>query len=220
MSGLQLFVAGPADVALVREFHERMATCYARYGASAAVTAPSAGALVRYLVVARDGEMVAGIRIHTRHRDGRLPLEAYLREHPVVQAEIARRAPEGLAELCGLWSAPDVARTGIGEHVVGAAVAVSPGFGLRHLCSFAHQFNRFTRKVGFEPDGRIGEHAWPDERHRSTVNWCDAALLPTAEAEVRERILALRALASRRPGAPLPLGFQPARPVEPLTART
>lgn len=220
MAAFHFYIAGADDAALVAEFQELQADCYARYGAAAAVASSPPHAEVRYLVVVRDGRMVAGIRFHPRRAGILLPLEDYFGDHPVVGEELEARTPEGIAELCGLWSRKEVARTGIGGYIVGAAVAVAPAYGFRHLCSFAHQFNRFTRKVGFEPDVRIGEHAYPDARYRSTVNWCDAISFPTADAEVRTRILWLRAQASRAAGAPLPLGFHPPRRVEVPVRRT
>lgn len=214
MAAFHFFMASADETALVREFHELQADCYARYGAAAAVAPLPPHNEVRYLVVARDSRMVAGIRFHPRRSGVPLPLEDYFRDDPNVHEELEVRTPEGIAELCGLWSRSEVARSGIGGYIVGAAVAVAPDYGFRHLCSFAHQFNRFTRKVGFEPDVRIGEHPYPDARYRSTVNWCDAVTFPTADPEVRARILWLRAQASRAAGAPLPLGFHPPRRVE------
>lgn len=183
---------------LVCEFQRGQRACYARYGAE--VVTASDGSIDRalYLVVHRDGRMVAGIRIHRRERERRLPLERPLSSHPLVRRELAWRESAGLAELAGLWSAPDIAKTGIGGAVVGAAVAIAPALGLRHLCSFAHQFNRFTRLVGFEPDASIGEHPYPDDRYRSTVNFCDAVTLATADARVAEWVRGRRADVERR----------------------
>ena len=202
-----------AEASWVAEFDREQAACYARYGASGAITPPSHGDRTRYIAVMRDGTMVAGIRIHPKSPGVPLPFEAYLELGDDARHELAWRAEDGVAELAGLWSSASVAGTGIGGYVVGAAVAVAPLHGLRHLCSFAHQFNRFTREVGFEPDARVGEHAYPDRRYRSTLNWCDAVELATATPAVRERIFALRA-AARAGGRHclLPMPFQPTYP--------
>ncbi len=220
MGAFHFSVVGPnADPSLIRSFHEHQSACYARYGAINAMTVPVADDEVGYLVVTREHQMVAGIRIHVRRPNRLLPFEHYFVGDDFVRGEVESRSREGLAELAGLWSAPVVARTGIGGFIVGAAVAIAPYFGLRHLCSFAHQFNRFTRLVGFEPDARIGEHAYPDERYRSTVNWCDAVGFPTADPEVRQRILTLRKLSTGAAlGRPIALGFQEPTRVVPISS--
>lgn len=220
MAAFHFHVAPVSDRARILEFNDKLAACYARYGASAALRVPDETDDIRYLIVTRESQMVAGMRFHRRRAGLPVPMEGYFDQDGPVRAGLDARTDEGVAELCGLWSAPEVARTGIGGYVVGAAVAVAPYLGLRHLCSFAHQFNRFTRQVGFEPDPVIGEHAYPDERYRSTVNWCDAIDFPTADPEVRRRIQWLRSLAHDvLSGASLPLGFHPPRKIEPTARR-
>ncbi len=205
MSTFQFTVAD-ARAPWVDEFDRRQSECYARYGASAAVGVPERDDGTRYLRVTRDGAMVAGIRIHPRADRVPLPFEAYLEVDDHLAEQLAWRARSGIAELAGLWSSTSVARSGIGGYIVAAAVAVAPLLALRHLCSFAHQFNRFTRAVGFEPDVRVGEHPYPDPRYRSTLNWCDALELPTAAPGIRTHILALREAAST-PGSVMSLRF-------------
>lgn len=200
------FTVADARAPWVDEFHRRQSACYARYGATAAVTLPARGDGTRYLSVTRDGAMVAGIRIHPRTDRVPLPFEAYLDVDSRLAEELASRTRSGIAELAGLWSSTSVARSGIGGYIVAAAVAVAPLLALRHMCSFAHQFNRFTRAVGFEPDVRVGEHPYPDPRYRSTLNWCDALELSTAAPSVRAHILALREAAST-PGSLMSLRF-------------
>jgi hypothetical protein len=194
------------DRATAEAFHAQLIACYARYGASAAAIAPPVADVV-YLVVETERHMVAGIRLHRRGAN-RLPLESYFAQEPAVIDALDRRSGDGLAELCGLWSAPEVARTGIGGRVVGAAVAIAPYFGVRHLCSFAHQFNRFTRRVGFLADERVGDRPYPDARYRSTLNWCDAVAVTGADADVREQICRLRhAAGTVTAGERLPLAL-------------
>jgi hypothetical protein len=204
------FCVADAGAPWIGEFHHQQALCYARYGAIAAVTTPEPGDGTRYLIVTHERTMVAGIRIHARSETVALPLEACLAVDEYLGHQLASRAASGVAELAGLWSSASMARTGIGGYIVAAAVAIAPLFALRHMCSFAHQFNRFTREVGFEPDARVGEHPYPDPRYRSTLNWCDALELPTATPQARARIVALRDAASTLgPRAPVPLRFQP-----------
>ena len=92
--------------------------------------------------------------------------------------------------------------TGIGGPVIAAAVACAAAIRVRHLVSFAHDHNRFTRAVGFEPDARLGVHPYPDERYRSTVNWCHAFDPATAEPFVQRTIRRWRRHAVA--GVPLP----------------
>lgn len=202
MSELQFHLA--RDRATAEAFHQELAACYARYGASAAVTAPPSDG-VELLVVRRGERMVAGIRFHRRGAY-KLPLESYFDGDPIVCTALGERAAEGLAELCALWSCAEIAGSGIGGRVVGAAVAIAPYLGLRHLCSFAHQFNRFTRRVGFVADEGVGVRPYPDERYRSTLNWCDATDVPGADPDVRDQIHRLRrAAACVTRGASIPL---------------
>ena len=195
MARFRFRIVDPRERDVVAEFERELAACYARYRVAAAAGAPPAGP-VRYLVVtdAPGGDrLLAGVRVHVRDAAHPLPLEHKLPDHPVVRDELARRAGGGVAELTGLWSAPEVARTGIGEWVIGAAVAAADALALAHMVSFAHQFNRFTRRVGFEPDARIAPVAYPDARYQSTVNWCATEAIATAEPATRDWILALRA---------------------------
>jgi hypothetical protein len=186
--GFEIRVAAHEDPEIV-EFVAQQQACYARFGAR--VSPPPDDPLTQYLLVAIERQMVAGIRIHRRGAL-RLPLERYFETNDHLARELDRRTPDGLAELSGLWSNPLVAGTGIGGFVVGAAVAVAPWLRLRHLCSFAHQFNRFTRDVGFVPDPVIGTCPYPDARYESTINWCDAFDLAGAAPHARARILELR----------------------------
>ena len=210
-------VSGAEHREELETFEQLQAACYARYQVGLAARAPSFDDSVRYLIVTREGSMVAGIRIHTRRPDRPLPFEAYFAGNEQLAAELDWRMKDGIAELAGLWSSPEVARTGIGGFIVGAAAAAAPYLDLAHMVSFAHQFNRFTRQVGFEPDLSLGEHAFPDARYRSAVNWCETDSFKTADPEARTRILALRAGISQvLQGGKLPLGFHP--PTRPIVS--
>lgn len=163
--------------------------CYERFGVAAATVDVDATRGGVWCVVALRGDApVAGARVQLRLPDRPLPLEALLGGHPALAAELAARRADGIAEVGGLWAREDLAGTGIGAPVIAAAVACAAAIPVRHLVSFAHHLNRFTRAVGFEPDARLGVHAYPSERYRSTVNWCDAFEPSSAEPHVQRTI--------------------------------
>jgi hypothetical protein len=172
-----------------RQFVAGQRRCYERFGVAAAAEEVDATGGDVWCVVALRGETpVAGARLLVKTPDRPLPLERLLGVHSALAQELQARRVDGVAEVGGLWAAEDLAGTGIGGPVVAAAVACAAAIPVRHLVSFAHHHNRFTRTVGFEPDARLGVHAYPDERYRSTVNWCDAFDPKAAEPFVQRTI--------------------------------
>src|SRR5262245_12835712 len=131
-----------ADTALLEAFVEAQHACYGRFGvAGVAPAAARVAGLSAWLVSVHgaDGALLAGVRVEGRRP---LPVERAL-AHPALSRRLAALEPEGVAELCGLWAAPDLAGRGIGGPVIAAAVAVAPSLGFAWLCSFAHDRNRF-----------------------------------------------------------------------------
>jgi hypothetical protein len=186
-----------------RQFVAGQRRCYERFGVSAASAEVDAMGGDVWCVVALCGDAaVAGARLHVKTPGRPLPLERLLEGHAVLAEEIEFRRADGVAEVGGLWAAEDLAGTGIGGPVIAAAVACAAAIGVRHLVSFAHHRNRFTRAVGFEADARLGVHPYPDERYRSTVNWCDAFEPAAAEPFVQRTIRRWRRHAVA--GVPLP----------------
>jgi hypothetical protein len=174
---------------LWQQFVAGQRRCYERFGVAAASAEVDAmGGDVWCVVALRGDTPVAGARLLVKTPGRPLPLEHLLGRHPALAQELQARRAEGVAEVGGLWAAEDLAGTGIGGPVIAAAVACAAAIRVRHLVSFAHHHNRFTRAVGFEPDARLGVHPYPDERYRSTVNWCDAFELANAEPFVRRTI--------------------------------
>ena len=163
--------------------------CYERFGvAGASAEVDATGGDVWCVVALRGDAPVAGARLLVKTPGRPLPLEGLLGAHPALAQGCRARRAEGVAEVGGLWATEDLAGTGIGGPVIAAAVACAAAIPVRHLVSFAHHHNRFTRAVGFEPDARLGVHPYPDERYRSTVNWCDALDPVTAEPFVQRTI--------------------------------
>jgi len=186
-----------------QEFVAGQRRCYERFGVAAASVEVDATVADVWCVVALRGEaLVAGARLHVKTPGRPLPLEGLLGRHAALEEELHDRRAEGVAEVGGLWATEDLAGTGIGGPVIAAAVACAAAIPVRHLVSFAHHHNRFTRAVGFEPDARLGVHAYPDKRYRSTVNWCDAFEPATAEPFVQRAIQQWRRHALA--GDPLP----------------
>lgn len=169
----ELRSAALADAALAA-FDRAQAECYGRFGVAAAVVTPERHESIAYLWARHGGEPVAGLRIHRRRPDRPLPLERFHAGDPALLAAIDARAADGIAELAGLWSAPGWSGTGIGARIVAAAIERAAALGVRHLCSFAHQGNRFARRLGFRRDPLLRPLPYPDDRYRSTVLWCDA----------------------------------------------
>jgi hypothetical protein len=180
--------------------------CYERYGvAAASASVDVSGGHVWCVAALRGDAPVAGARLHVKTPFHPLPLERVLGGHAVLEEELRLRQADGIAEVAGLWAEPDWAGTGIGGPVVAAAMACAAALPVRHLVSFAHHLNRFTRTVGFEPDPRLGEHAYPDARYRSTVHWCDAFDPETAEPFVQRTVREWRRHALA--GGALPFGL-------------
>ncbi|MET0556774.1 MAG: hypothetical protein ABW221_27285 [Vicinamibacteria bacterium] len=172
-----------------RQFVAGQRQCYERFGVAAASAEVDETGGDVWCVVALCGEAaVAGVRLHVKAPGRALPLERLLGGHPALAQELHVRQAGGVAEVGGLWAAEDFAGTGIGGPVIAAAGACAAAIPVRHLVSFAHHHNRFTRAVGFQPDARLGVHPYPDERYRSTVNWCDTFELSTAEPFVQRTI--------------------------------
>lgn len=138
------------------------------------------------------GALEAGARIHLRERHATLPIETALAGNALLERKLADRACAGVAEVGGLWASENRSGSGIGGAVIASCVAYAAVVGVRHLVSLAHQYNRFTRRVGFDPDLEIGPQPYPDARYRSTVNWCDARDLASADTDVQAAIRAMR----------------------------
>jgi GNAT superfamily N-acetyltransferase len=168
--------------------------CYARYGASNASADydPFSGRVFALAVVDPDGVPVAGARIHVRDDAHPLPIERHFQNQPLLRAELECRMPRGVGEVGGLWACRELAGTGIGADIVAAAAAYAPLLGVRHLVAFTHHHHRFSDAVGFRRDERFPEKAYPDERYRSVVRWCDTRTLDTAAWTVRGAILQQR----------------------------
>jgi hypothetical protein len=163
--------------------------CYEQFGvAAASVEVDVTGGDVWCVVALRGEAVVAGARLQVKAPGRPLHLEGVLGLHSALEEELQARREDGVAEVGGLWATEDLAGTGIGGPVIAAAVACAAAIPVRHLVSFAHHHNRFTRAVGFEPDARLGVHAYPDGRYRSTVNWCDAFEPATAEPFVQRTV--------------------------------
>lgn len=163
-----------------RAFDRAQAECYARFGSSAAVRKAASDddaddSVIRLLLRCGD-EWVGGIRLHSRRVDRPLPLERFFAGDPMLRAAIDARAPAGLAELAGLWSAPRWSGSGVGAVIVARAIECAVDRGIRHLGCFAHHHNKFARRLGFRRDRSLRSLPYPDERYRSSVLWCDATL--------------------------------------------
>lgn len=189
-----------ADPSIWAHFHAQQRACYARYGATGALTEGRLDPAATWMVCVVDsaGTLEAGAKLSVRTRRHRLPIEVVLADDERLAAALEARSSEGVAEVGSLWAARTLAGHGIGGALIAATVAFSAMVGVRHLVSLAHQFNRFTRRVGFEPDPMFDSLPYPDARYRSTINWCDARDISGAEPEVRHAIFEMRRRAFSR----------------------
>lgn len=194
---------------LASAFFAGQAECYRRFGAEDALVDRRWDRELGWLVCVLDehGTLQAGARLCVRASTSPLPVEEPLGNHALLRWELERRSGQGIAEVGALWASPSTAGSGIGGAIIASSVAFAALIGVRNLVSLAHNYNRFTRRVGFEPDTRIGPQAYPDERYQSMVCWCDARDIPSADPVVQRAIFEMRRRAFL--GEPVPLSMYP-----------
>jgi hypothetical protein len=127
-----------------------------------------------YLVAALtpSGEPRAGLRLHRRTADRPLPLEEAVELPRRVKLKLDALEPEGLAELCAVWVAPDEKDRFLALRLVRYAMAAAPRVGLPNLVAFGGQHSiPLARRAGFQLDPTDPVFPYPDHRFLSRLVW-------------------------------------------------
>ncbi len=113
------------------------------------------------LVLAEDGEVVGGERIHMVHKDYPLPIENAItivdkKVHPLV----ASYAQKGLTgELCGLWNSKSIAGRGVSVLLTKLGVALAKILNMSSLFVLCAPYTvEMCQKAGFEIETSIGNN--------------------------------------------------------------
>ncbi len=154
------------------------------------------------IVESLDGANVyGGARIHVAGGTQALPIEdATGIMDPKIFDLVWSYAKEGTGEGCGLWNSREIAGYGIGSiFLTRAAIAIAPRIGLKTLFALCAPYTiNLTKSVGYRQETGVGNNGtfyYPKlDLLATTMILDDVALLPTASAEDREAILALREL--------------------------
>jgi hypothetical protein len=132
-----------------------------------------------YGVIARaqSGEVIGGLRVHTRENGCLLPLES--KDSPLSLPARARLIQESrLCEVSGLWVAPHAAGRFLSRRIVAHAVALGYRLGSDAIVGLSHAraFRFITEPLDFEKDEIVPPMAYPDDRFLSFVVWHKAGL--------------------------------------------
>jgi hypothetical protein len=152
------------------------------------------------LVESENGEKVlGGARIQVAGGNYKLPIETAVTElDPSIHNLVKELAPQGTAELCGLWNSREVAGLGIGSIYLGrVGVALTTQLNLSTLfalCAPATVKN--CLRVGFQVASNLGNNGtfyYPkDDLIATAMLLTDTGTLSTADPDERENIFKLR----------------------------
>lgn len=132
-----------------------------------------------YAVIARgqSGEVIGGLRIHTRLEGAPLPLESD--GSPLTwMARTRLQLEPAICEVSGLWVAPHAAGRFMSRKIVALGVAFGYELGAASVVGLSHSraFRFVTEPLGFEMDQNIPPMAYPDDRFQTFVVWHRAGL--------------------------------------------
>ncbi len=152
------------------------------------------------LVESEEGSKVlGGARIQVAGGKYRLPIETAVTDlDPTIHDVVKGLAPEGTAELCGLWNSREVAGLGIGSIYLGrVGVALTTQLNLSTLfalCAPATVKN--CLRVGFQVASNLGNNGtfyYPkDDLIATAMILNDTGTLSTADPDERQNIFKLR----------------------------
>lgn len=129
------------------------------------------------------GEMLAGVRMHTRRGSWRLPVEERI-SHPELDRVLEQA--DGLAvELCGGWVARSHSKTGLSEFMFLGAVALASVRKAQVVCGCAHTaamplYERYG--MGFD---RSQLFPYPNERYQTYAGVVDLEFAAGAQHPAR-----------------------------------
>ncbi len=184
------------DPATARRFLARQSEIYAGFGVTS-IPACSSGthhdpATLMIVCESASGELLGGIRIHRRTTENRLPVEHSIADRfPALPGRVDGMITEGVAELSGLWVAPERRRTGLSVALIARAIETATMLGITRICAFAHQYSApIFRSAGFRNDPEILDLSYPIPRYLSGLLWLDPSegVAPGVEIDDREVI--------------------------------
>jgi len=142
--------------------------------------------------------MVAGIRVHKASNRQELPMQHCMADlDGSVAHVIASLAPNGIAEIAGLWNAHRFAGRGIPKLLMEAAVSVANKLGVRTLVTFIAEYVApYAATSGFVlmdflKNGGIFEYPVAGI-HTHAMVLSDVVTISQAKTLDRHRILSLR----------------------------
>jgi GNAT superfamily N-acetyltransferase len=128
-----------------------------------------------YVICALNQEQhtIAGIRLEIKTGASKLPIEKCdVAQKKIIQYRVDQYCQnhKAVAELSGLWVAPENKGSKIGERLVLEATELALGLGICTILAMPpqHTINYFTH-LGFVPDNEIPALAYPDDRYISRV---------------------------------------------------
>jgi len=157
-----------------------------------------------FLVESKDGkEIFGGSRIHKKLGDHPLPVEdavGYM--DPKIYDLVAKDAPLGAGELCGLWNTKKARGTGVSQALTKASIAKA-GVTIANLIDInvlwvlcAPYTVKMVEKAGFKQIHDVGDNGvfpYPkDDLPATVLRLADADVLSSAEDKNRKEILDLR----------------------------
>jgi len=151
------------------------------------------------IVESLDGnEVYAGARVHVAGGSEPLPIEqATAAMDPAIRTIVNKYARWGTGEICGLWSASEIAGYRMGNILFRAATAICTQIGLTSLFALCAPYTLYmVKNVGFEVLEAVGNNGtfyYPKlDLLATAVHMNEIVLLRNALSEDREMILRLR----------------------------
>jgi len=143
-------------------------------------------------------QLVAGTRLDISGGDIMLPIEKAIGDlDSKIYDMVKSLAPDGLGEICGLWTSKAVSGRGLASILIRSCIAIAPQLHLKSLfglCSYG-SINMLRKSGGVleESLGNKGTFLYPTEEFIATVlRVPDVNTLENAEKDARRKILELR----------------------------
>lgn len=143
------------------------------------------------------GAMLGGGRVQLNSEHNPLPMVSAIEKiDKKIVSLVNRYAPNGVAEMCGLWISRKAKGLNLGFTIIQSALVTARQVNISTLIGFAAPITApFVQRLGFmvEPSvGDNGEFAYPTPEYISTIMILrDMDTLRFAEPEARKQVLRL-----------------------------
>jgi hypothetical protein len=150
-----------------------------------------------YASIVRDplGEVLGGVRIHTRSSGRPLPLESGSNPFgPDLQRILA--ATQSVCEIKGLWVSRHAAGLHLSRKITAQGTALAYLLGHESVVGMAHAraFELISGTLGYVKDSRFPSIPYPDERFMSHIVWHRTGLDSLRSLEAQSPRSARRAM--------------------------